>query len=501
MDEYKALQAPNDRLMRYVLGGAFVLSLIYATFHGMYAQAIIFGVLICAFPFMLINSMAGEVLTRHAVTAALIAFAALHVHLLNGMAEAHFSFFITASLIFVYRDWRVYVTATVGTAVHHVAFFVVQSNGWFESKLFYDSYFSFNILAMHVLLWLAEMAVLIVLCIKAEKELAVIMSMRQVVKSDDSLDFTVNDSTSGNHSNQVQDNPVMALFDRIVSSSRTALKDTVNTQALVRASLDDVTSKVDNIDHSSKQQVDETAQIAVATAQMSQTFSVIKSTSESALEYAKSAADDNVAANDAMLASEQSMKTLENNIQQLKQDLSDHSRHSSEIAGVLKVIESISEKTNLLALNAAIEAARAGDAGRGFSVVADEVRQLAESTKKSVLSINEMVEQVAHSSGNAEVAMGQCVEVISESVERLQQANNAVAKSSTSINLTMDTNNQMAQAMQEQDMVTTSIAGNSVSIKEQLESSVSHIRYIKESIDELNSKNSELDQHMSRFVI
>ncbi len=493
MDDYKGLHAPNDRLMQYILGGAFFLSLIYATFHGMYAQAFILGALIAAFPVMLIHSMPGEKITRHVIAASLIAFSALHVHLLNGMAEAHFSFFITASLIFVYRDWRLYITATICTAVHHVGFYAIQSNGLFDSKLFYDSYFSFNILAMHVLLWLAEMAVLIVLCLKAEKELAVIMSMRQVVRSNESLDFTVSEGNT--------DNPVMALFDRIVTTSRTALQDTVSTQNLVKQSLSDVTTKVVDIDQSSLRQVEDTTQIATATEQMSQTFGHIKQTSEEALEHAKSAVTDNQQASQAMSQSESSLMSLQNSIAQLREDLSEHSKHSSEIANVLKVIESISEKTNLLALNAAIEAARAGEAGRGFSVVADEVRQLAENTKQSVLSINQMVSQVAQTNVNAEHAMEQCVGVISDSVNSLQDANTAVGKSSASISQTMDTNERMAQAMQEQDMVTSSIAGNTLNIKEQLESSVAHIRYIKSSIEDLSAKNNELDIHMSRFVI
>ena len=174
MDDKKALNAPNDQFMRWVLAGAFALSLIYASFYQMYWQALIIGSMIISLPLLMIQTSAGEAFTRHIITAALVAFSALHVHLLNGMAEAHFSFFITASLIFVYRDWRLYVTATAIIAVHHIAFYLLQSNAVVSTKLFYDSYISFNILAMHVLLWLAEVAVLITLCLKAEKELAVI---------------------------------------------------------------------------------------------------------------------------------------------------------------------------------------------------------------------------------------------------------------------------------------------------------------------------------------
>jgi methyl-accepting chemotaxis protein len=199
--------------------------------------------------------------------------------------------------------------------------------------------------------------------------------------------------------------------------------------------------------------------------------------------------------------SREEMLSLEKNIQKLKVDLSEHSKHSSDIAQVLKIIEAISEKTNLLALNAAIEAARAGEAGRGFSVVADEVRQLAENTKQSVLSINQMVDQVVISSQQAEVAMEQCVNVISNSVGAIKVANQAVETSSESITETMETNYQMAAAIKEQDLATSSIADNSLSIKQQLETSVENMQFIVGSINSLGEKNDELDSHMSRFMI
>jgi methyl-accepting chemotaxis protein len=488
------MNAPNDRMMAYVIAGAFFIGLIYASLHAMYLQAIVLGFIIAILPLTLIKIMPGAILTRHAVTTALILFAALHVHLLNGMAEAHFSFFIAASIIFVYRDWRVYVTATVVVAAHHLTFYAIQANQMFESNLFYEGYFSFGILAMHVLLWFAEVTVLGLMCKNLEKELAVIMSMRQVVSADDKLDFTV---SSDHHA----ENPIMGLFHRILSDAREALRDTVNTQAAVKESIMQVTENMNNINHSSQQQVNDTTQIATATAQMSDTLSRIKLISDQALQSSQSAVKDNAIANEAMGESREEMLSLEKNIQKLKVDLSEHSKHSSDIAQVLKIIEAISEKTNLLALNAAIEAARAGEAGRGFSVVADEVRQLAENTKQSVLSINQMVDQVVISSQQAEVAMEQCVNVISNSVGAIKVANQAVETSSESITETMETNYQMAAAIKEQDIATTSIADNSLSIKQQLETSVENMQFIVGSINSLGEKNDELDSHMSRFMI
>ena len=133
---------------------------------------------------------------------------------------------------------------------------------------------------------------------------------------------------------------------------------------------------------------------------------------------------------------------------------------SDKIGSVVKIIKDITTQTNLLALNAAIEAAHAGEFGRGFSVVADQVRVLAEQTESSTMEIQSMIKELRNSTQAAVEIMAHSQEQALLSVDKAQQAGSTIDEIVSAVSTITMMNEQIASAAEEQNVVTSEITGN-----------------------------------------
>ena len=240
-------------------------------------------------------------------------------------------------------------------------------------------------------------------------------------------------------------------------------------------------------------------QAATATTEMSSTSSAVTERANEALADIKHADEEAERVKQISDTNKQTIISLAGEIEQAAGVIDEVNHHSAAIGGILDVIRGIAEQTNLLALNAAIEAARAGEQGRGFAVVADEVRSLASKTQESTQEIQNMIEQLQRGSKSAVAVMNNSKNQAELCVEQTEQAAVALNGITDSVHQANDMSEQIVTAANEQYQVSSEISERLESIVAIAEQTAAGASQTDQSSQEVAKLAEELRQSVDQF--
>ena len=250
---------------------------------------------------------------------------------------------------------------------------------------------------------------------------------------------------------------VVGLFNTFLGSLRSKIATVADVSKGLEQSAEQLLSDAGASQQSATDLQIEVEQVAAAANQMATNVQGVASNAETSSVQTRDASTQAKAAIAIVDKTIVDIRSLAEEVGRAAQVIADLEGHSREIGGVLEVIRTIAEQTNLLALNAAIEAARAGEQGRGFAVVADEVRTLASRTQKSTQEINDMIARLQNASQQAVKVMDDSRGSAERGVQQALSAGEALQRISALVSSVSDMSMHIAEAANEQAMVTDEI--------------------------------------------
>ncbi|HDO1315481.1 methyl-accepting chemotaxis protein [Aeromonas veronii] len=288
-------------------------------------------------------------------------------------------------------------------------------------------------------------------------------------------------------------------FNEMQSNLRMLVNEVSGSVVQLGAAAEEISAVAQQSANNMGAQQHELNQLATAMNEMQATVQEVARNTNDAASAATSASDTaaqgSETVNDSIGRIEKVATAIEETALVIRQ-LGDDSRN---IGMVLEVIQGIAEQTNLLALNAAIEAARAGEQGRGFAVVADEVRTLAKRTQDSTSQINHIISELQQRANEAGVTMQQSQDMMSETVHTAREAGASIAEISSSVNSISHMNIQIATATEEQGAVSEELNRNVVNISNASEEVATGAKQMAQACNDLNLLATQLQEVVRKF--
>jgi len=489
------LRVDGDRLMLKVCWVLFLFALALAGWYDTWTPALLVGLPAAIIPTALTMTMPGSRLTRYSMATSFMVFSGLHIHQGHGMIELHFGIFALLAFLLYYRDWTAVVVGAAVIAVHHLSFNYMQQAG--VGVYLYSHRTGLDMVLIHAAYVVFEAGVLIYMARRGYKEALQSEELHEIgahlsVKGE-SIDLT--------YRKQDARSEFAAGFNSFMDAVHELVGKVSQAVASLAAAMEQVSTSSHETTRTISEQQLNTEQVATAIREMAASIQEVSNNAHGAAEATLKAHDSSRSGSERMNRAVSLITGLAGEIQNAADTVSQLEQESDAIGAVLDVIRGIADQTNLLALNAAIEAARAGEQGRGFAVVADEVRTLASRTQESTTEIQNMIQRLQEGASNAAQVMTRSRTQTDEVVNHSAEANEAFTLIAAAMTTVNDMNNQIAVAVEQQSHVANDLSQNLSQINGLAQSASSNAEQGTQATEEVARLANDLHQAVNRFVV
>ncbi|WP_405597604.1 MULTISPECIES: methyl-accepting chemotaxis protein [unclassified Pseudoalteromonas] len=483
-----------SRLFTIIFSLLFIESIGIGLYFGTLLQAFIIGLPLSLLPIWFLNTQADSKVTPHIVAAAIMMFSFLHIQQAYGLIEVHFEIFILMPMLIVFVQWRVFITAIVFVAVHHLSFYYLQTQntGFY---VFDPDRLAFSTVLIHACYAIVEVLVVgyIAKTLQQERRAGSSLSFatEQIMLDPEHIKLSL-------RADDVKSEAVNG-FNTLLDYLSDVIKQVQTQSGSLQTNSQELIQVHDQLADAAQQRTQQTDDIANSGAQVAEGFKLVEQESEvlklqvDNITQAASGALDDVLQTDSK--SRELLKLLNHTEEQINHLVS----AGDVISGLLNEISGIAEQTNLLALNAAIEAARAGEHGRGFAVVADEVRSLANNSKATTDKISLTLKNLVSNSKTSTQSMGQCVDFVVDLTQISTAMKENISAMSEQIKAVSSSANSVAQVVAEQAGNTEQIAQSTNKMLENQYVDSSIVKQLTAKVQLIDDSIEVLEQSIAKF--